>query len=298
MQDELRPYVPEDFVSFWGDTVGEATVAPLDYHRSLSNDFPFEGFVVERIDFRSIAGDQLHGWISYPSGARRLPAFVWIPPYGRESLLPNDYGTRDGFTSLSFNFFGHQAFHQERYTTSRGYFSEGAAAPETWVFRSMFQNAVIATRVLQAQPEADEDRIAAMGMSQGAGISIWLGAWCPIVKAVCADMPFLSAIRQTLRKHVYRYPLKELTDYMEQLPLGEERVFNTVSYFDTMNMATGCQVPTQVSMGLKDPACRPESVQAVFDALPGEKRLQVYDWGHDWHPEMVRTNREWLLQHL
>ncbi|MFX4921939.1 acetylxylan esterase, partial [Acinetobacter baumannii] len=76
----------------------------------------------------------------------------------------------------------------------------------------MFQDATIAARVLQAQIEVDEDSIGAMGMSQGAGMSIWLGAWSPIVKAVCADMPFLAGINKTLTGSVYRYPLKELTD--------------------------------------------------------------------------------------
>jgi hypothetical protein len=26
--------------------------------------------------------------------------------------------------------------------------------------------------------------------------------------------------------------------------------------------------------------------------------MKVYDWGHDWHPEMVETNRDWLLSHI
>lgn len=173
--------------------------------------------------------------------------------------------------SLSFNFHGHDAFHQEEYKVSRGYFAEGAEEPRTWVFRRMIQNAYLAAKVLQAQPEVDEDRIAAAGMSQGGGMSIWLGALCPIVKVVCADMPFLSAIRHTLSKPVHRYPLKELLDFAEGIPLGKERILHTLSYYDTVNMATFCRVPTQVSMGLKDPSVRPECVQATFDALPGPK---------------------------
>ena len=31
---------------------------------------------------------------------------------------------------------------------------------------------------------------------------------------------------------------------------------------------------------------------------PREKNLVEYDWGHDWHPEMVENNRRWLLDHL
>jgi cephalosporin-C deacetylase len=294
---EIGPYLPEDFDDFWARTLAEAQTVGLDYHRSLKNDFDLPGFIVEEISFAGMTGP-VQGWFAYPEGARRCPSFLWVPPYGRESLLPNQYGTRQGFASLSLNFHGLGAFHQEKYAVERGYFAQGADDPETWIFRRMFQDAAIALRVLQAQIEVDEDRIGAMGMSQGAGIAIWLGAHSPIVKAVCADMPFLSAINHTLTKTVYRYPLKEVRDFMESIPLGEARVLNTLSYFDTINQATRCNKPTHVSLGLKDPACRPETVRAVYDALPGKKELTVYDWGHDWHPDMVENNRRWLVENM
>lgn len=290
--------IPEDFEAFWAETVAEGAALPLDYRRSLTPDFDLPGFTVETLDFASVHERRVQGWIAYPPGARRLPGFVWVPPYGRESLLPNAYGTRDGFVSLSLNFHGHGAFHQEKYVPARGYFAEGAESPETWVFRTMFQDAFMACRVLQAQLEADEDRIGAMGMSQGGGISLWLGAWCPVVRAVCADMPFLAQVETSLGQNVYRYPLKELQDFMETIPLGRERVLNTLRYYDTSHVATRCAVPTQLSLGLKDPACRPETVEATYAALPGERHLVTYPGGHDWHPEMVEVNRRWLTQHL
>jgi cephalosporin-C deacetylase-like acetyl esterase len=61
--------------------------------------------------------------------------------------------------------------------------------------------------VLEAQVEVDEERIGAAGMSQGAGMAIWLGTWCSIVKAICADMPFLGATWVSLVRGAYRYPL-------------------------------------------------------------------------------------------
>jgi len=294
----FSPYLPEDFDDFWAETLAIAQAAPLDFSRTFRNEIEHPTHQVETFSFRGIDGQPRHGWIAYPEGARRAPAFLWVPPYGRESKLPDAYGTREGFTSLSFNFHGEPAFHQERYVVARGYFAEGAEEPGTWVLRRMFQDAVIATRVLQALPEADEDRLAAMGMSQGGGIAIWLGAMSPIIRTVVADMPFLGAVRETLLGSVYRYPTKELIDYAESMPLGRERILNTVAYFDTMNVATRCDVAVQVSLGLRDPACKPETVESIYAALPGEKSLVTYDWGHDWHPEMVENNRQWLIKNL
>lgn len=294
----FEPYVPEDFDDFWREVADEVRSAPLDFHRSLEASARLPEHVVEEFDFRGIEGGRLHGWFAYPEGVRRAPAFLWIPPYGRESLLPNRYGTRSGFASLSFNFFGHGAFHQEAYVPSRGYFAEGAEAPETFVLKRMAQDAMIAARVLQAQIEVDEERIGSMGLSQGGGMSIWLGAWLPLVKAVVADMPFLGAMGAALTRNAYRYPMKELVDFGESVPLGAERVLNTLSYFDTMNQATRCHVPTRVTLGEKDPAARPENVEAIYRALAGEKELQRLDVGHDWHPSMIEGGRHWLDRHL
>jgi len=304
---DFVPYLPDDFDDFWHETVSEVANLPVEYKRSWRNDFDSPGFKVETLTFRTVNNRTLNAWLAIPGDPRSeiqdprspSPAFLWTPPYGRESLLPNEYGTRHGFVSLSFNFFGETAFHQEKYRTERGYFSQGAEDPRTWIFRQMFQDAFMAFRTLQAQHEVDENRVGAMGMSQGAGLSIWLGAWCEGVKAVCADMPFLCAIKHTLLEQVHRYPLKEVTDFMHRIPLGEERVINTVSYFDTMNQATRCKVPTHVTAGLKDPAARPKNVHAMYRALAAEKKeLADLEWGHDWHPTMIDTNRNWLLDHL
>lgn len=307
------PYPPDDFDAFWGEAYLEADGAPLDFDLTdivapddISAD-PHGGQThpgvisrdhgIRRLAFRGMAGGRLEGWVAFPE-SDPAPAFLWIAPYGRESLLPNQYGTRPGYVSLSFNFFGHGRFHQEKYVPANGYLTEGVDDPRTWIFRTMFQDCVLATRVLASLPEVDETRLASMGMSQGGGLAIWQGAWNPRIRAVCADMPFLAAMHETLIQSVYRYPLKELLDFMGESAEARARVMRTLSYFDTLNQATRCDKPTQVSFGRKDPAVKPLQVQAVYAALPGEKRLIEYAGGHDWDPGMVANDRDWLFQHL
>jgi cephalosporin-C deacetylase len=306
-----QPNIPAGFDDFWTQNVAEAESAPLDYHIAADPTRPTPsengqtapGLISDRheirtFSFRGIQGETLNGWIAKPLNGAISPGLLWIAPYGRESVLPNQYGTRDGYISLSFNFFGSDAFHQEKYAPSRGYFAQGVLDKETWVFRAMFQNAVIASRMLADLPSVDSTRIGSMGMSQGAGISIWLGAWSERIKAVCADMPFLGAMHETLMQNIYRYPLKELMDFMSTIPNGEAQVMETISYFDTLNQSTRCRKPTLVSVGLKDPAVKPVQARAIYEALPGKKKLVTYDWGHDWHTEMVENNRQWMDENL
>lgn len=295
----VLPQVPEDFDEFWSEIVSEAKAASLDYRRSFFDEGDLPGHTLETLEFRGIHGERLYGWLAVPRAREgRVPGFLWIPPYGRESVLPNQYGTRPGFASISWNFHGLGAYHQESYNPGRGYFAQGVESPETWIFRTMFQNAYLVARILQSMVEIDEDRIAACGMSQGAGIAIWMGAHCPIIRAVCADMPFLAGYWKVLDRQIYRYPLKELADFADSIPLGMERVKYTISYYDTLNQATRCQVPTLVSLGEKDPSVRPASAMSVFEALPGKKQLIRYPGGHDWDPQMVENNLHWLAESL
>jgi cephalosporin-C deacetylase len=288
--------MPAGFDAFWRETTEQAGQAPLDFTREKGNAFDWPGFLIEKYNFRGIDGQTRHGWIATPEDPGPHPAFLWAPPYGRESLLPNAYGTRNGFVSASLNFFGHEAFHQEKYTPGRGYFAEGVLDSHSWVMRSIYQNAVLAARVLREQPEVNAGRVSVMGMSQGGGIAIWLGAGVSWIKAVCADMPFLGGVSQTLGAHVYRYPLKELIDLSESRPEGLERIKATISYFDTLNVATRCHKPVHITLGEKDPAVKPASVEAIFEALPAKKVLKRYPTGHDWFPDMIDNNRNWLLE--
>jgi cephalosporin-C deacetylase len=162
----------------------------------------------------------------------------------------------------------------------------------------MFQDAIIALRILHAQVQVNSDQIGVAGMSQGGGMSIWLGAWCSLVKSVCSDMPFMCGMGDSVLNYAYRYPLKELADFMQEIPIGEERVMNTISYYDTIFQAEYCQVPTHVTVGLKDPSSRVPNVQSMFEALPGKKHLETIDVGHDWHPSMILNTKRWFFQTL
>ena len=289
--------IPDDFDSFWAETRGEAAEVSVGFDRRHTSFQPLDTHTVELLEFHG-KETSLQGWIATPKAVSGpLPGFLWIPAYGRESHLPNEFSTREGLVSMSFNFHGHAAFHKEVYKPERGYFAEGVADPKTWIFRRMAQDSLIAMGVFASQPEVDANRLAVAGLSQGGGMAIWVGANSDMPRKVVADMPFLSNMGETLTQEVYRYPLKELFDYAETLEGGMATILRTVSYFDTAHQATRLTKPTLVSLGLKDPAVRPDSVRKVFESVATEeKQLIEYEIGHDWHVDMITANREFLLQ--
>ena len=289
---------PEDFQQFWDEATAEAMECPLKVSNFRVLPHQASTHEIETFSFAGISGKARHGWLAYPEGARNLPGFLWVPPYGRESKLPDEYGTRTGMVSMSFNFHGEDAFHQEIYRKERGYFADGAEDRHSWIFRSMFQDAIIALRILHAQVQVNSDQIGVAGMSQGGGMSIWLGAWMPLVKSVCAEMPFMCGMGDTVKNYAYRYPVKEIADFMDEIPIGEARVMNTISYYDTIYQAEYCKVPTHITVGTKDPSCRLPNVQAMYDNLTCKKHLEIMEWGHDWHPSMILNTKRWFFQTL
>ncbi|MBX3110773.1 MAG: acetylxylan esterase [Fimbriimonadaceae bacterium] len=290
--------MPADLESFWHETTDEAGSAPLDYSGPFPSGRDTDTHRVEVLTFRGMGGSERHAWVAFPHEAPR-GSFLWVPPYSRWSMKPNEYGTRDGYVSLSPNLLGESAFHDEVYTPARGYFADGAASPATWVFRRLYQDSLLATRVLQALTGFDHRRTGAMGMSQGGGVSVWLGAWSGAVGAVVADMPFLGKINEVMAEdRPFRYPLKELADWRSAAPERPAQLARTLSVYDTAVQAAYCRVPTLVTLGLRDPAVRPFQAEAVYDALSGPKELVRLDWGHDWHPSMVQRNLDWLDRHL
>jgi cephalosporin-C deacetylase len=112
-------------------------------------------------------------------------------------------------------------------------------------------------------------------------------------------MPFLGGIGRILAEdRPFRYPIKELTDWIGGDPERRVVAQETLGHFDTIRLATHCRVPTRMSLGLKDPAVRPWQVEEAFEALPGTRELVRLDWGHDWHPDMISGGRDWLIRHL
>lgn len=294
--DLLRPYVPPGFESFWRETTAQAMAAPLEYELFQQDEVDPPWHTVQTLSFRGIEGETLWGWVAKPKELEKAPGFLWLAPYSRWSMPPNQYGTRKGLASISFNFHGEGSFHREDYSPERGYMAHGIESRETWVFRRMYQDAVILGRIFAELDFVDAQRVAAKGMSQGGGMAIWMGAWVDLIKAVVADEPFLAGVPWILDAKYFRYPLKELTDVTFSSPEMEDRVRDVLSFFDTMNQAAFCEVPTRVTLGLKDPSVRPAQVRAVFETLPGVKDLEEIDWGHDWHPRMIEGAAEFLAK--
>lgn len=291
----LPPYPPDDFNEFWDRMESERSHRSPAWVREHRPDEDIDTHRIERIDFQGDTENPLHGWIALPQGtALPAPAFLWPHAYGLESHVPDAYSCYPGYISMSYNMHGLGAYHHEKYTPEKGYFTKGIEDPDNWIFHAFVRDALRALDILAAQPEVDPSHLYCAGLSQGGGLGIMLSAATDRIRAACADLPFLSSMPWAIKK-AYRYPYKEFADWASRRALGMEAVLGTLAYFDTLNCATRAKCPIQVSYGTRDPACTPNTVMAIYKALPEPKNLLVYeDHGHDWHPTMPLHNAAWF----
>jgi cephalosporin-C deacetylase len=66
--------------------------------------------------------------------------------------------------------------------------------------------------------------------------------------------------------------------YPEQV----ERVFETLSYFDTMNMADRIKCSVLASVAMRDQVCPAKMYFATYNRIQAEKEIRIYPFnGHE-----------------
>lgn len=136
-------------------------------------------------------------------------------------------------------------------------------------YQDWLLDCLIAIRWALNQPGVQAEQLSLFGTSQGGGGALLLASILrEQVRCVCADLPFLTA-----------YPVSGLsgdaygilqTAYQAE---AHNLFWNRLGYVDTVSHAHRLTMPVMLSSGGKDIVCPPETVQFLFDRLPGTKQL-------------------------
>ncbi|BDI31440.1 cephalosporin-C deacetylase [Capsulimonas corticalis] len=304
---------PEDFDEFWRATMAELDRTPIAWKRTPSN-LTAEGYTVETLEFASLGGVAVYGWIAVPEDAERLsaPGFLWLPGYSHGNPPPGPESLYAGIVTLGLNVHGNlpDTAYVHPSTLGRDYIAEGIDTPQTYVFRAIVAHCLRAFEVLALQPEVDPDRVIAGGMSQGGGLALIVAALRRDATWLClADMPWLSDLDRALslidRERYQKFPQLSVPDkrliieqYAEAHPERREEVFRTYRYFDPLSHAGNIACPTQMSAGGRDPSCRPPTIYAVYNEITAEKEM-IYlpTTGHQIVPAMHMAHENWVNSH-
>ncbi|KHK96524.1 acetyl xylan esterase [Microbacterium mangrovi] len=288
---ELREYRPEirepaDFDAFWADTIAGARAAggELQVERV---DSPLRTVDVFDVTFPGFAGDPIKAWLLLPAGAEGpLPAVVEFNGYGGGRGLPSEHlaWASAGYAHLFMDTRGQGSGWGAGGGTpdphgtgpsSPGFMTRGIEHPADYYYRRVFTDAVRAVDAVRTLAQVDAARVAVCGGSQGGGITLAAAALSDGLVAAMPDVPFLCHFERAVG-FTDRFPYQEVVQYLAVHRGAEERVLDTLSYFDGANFAKRATAPALFSVALMDETCPPSTVFAAYNHYAGPSDISVY----------------------
>ncbi|SEB09943.1 acetylxylan esterase [Leifsonia sp. 21MFCrub1.1] len=293
--DELREYRPvvnrpADFTAFWETTIatarafgGEPDFSPVDG--------PLRSVRVFDVRFPGFAGNPIAGWLLLPAGDGPHPAVVVYLGYGAGRGLPHEYlpWVAAGYACFVMDTRGQGAGFGVGGVTpdphgsgpANGMLARGIEDPATYYYRRVYTDAVRAVDAVRQHPDIDPARVSVAGGSQGGGIALAAAGLTEGLGAALIDVPFLCHFERAIGL-TGSDPYSELVRYLAVRRDMTEIAFQTLSYFDGVNLAAGATAPALFSVALLDQICPPSTVFAAYNAYAGEKEIVVYPFnGHE-----------------
>lgn len=299
---------PTDFDAFWSATLAEAATHAVDA-KFEKVDVGLPLVDVFDVTYAGFGGHPIKGWFIRPAGVisgltgvvkylgynggRAFPHehLLW-PATGRAVLVMDTRGQGGGWSR------GETPDPVGSDPSHAGFMTKGIGSRDTYFYRRVFTDAVRAVEAIRTRPEIDGDRIAAVGGSQGGGITLAVAGLVPTIKAAMPDVPFLCDFRRSVGL-TNKDPYSEINRYLAVQRDKPETVFTTLDYFDGVNFSARAKAPALFSVGLMDDICPPSTVYAAFNAYAGSsKAIEQYDFNNHegGGPFQDRRQVEWLAK--
>ncbi len=306
-ESHLYSYLPaitarDDLWEFWDVMRERARSVPLDpilTHRT----YPNRNLDVQDVTFCGYDETRIHALFVHPRAEEsRSPTPCLISFHGFNggrgdvsdfapwlllgvAVLSVDVREQRGET-------GNAALYTSGSATSVA--TKGLLSRDEYYYGAVYMDALKAVDLALTLPGVDPKRLILHGISQGGGIVSALSALDDRHAASLVDVPSNSNIERRMEMKVAAYSgtgaFGGVNEYLRAHPEHVERVFETLSYFDTMNMAERITAPTIAAVGLDDIVCPPECYFATYNRIRGEKQMTIYPFCG--HGDVSRLQRE------
>ena len=190
-----------------------------------------------------------------------------------ENAAAPDVGDIDDMVIFSFNVRGHGNSQDDVPGRPQDYWIRGLDDKQDYYYRGAYMDCLQALEYLMSRREVDPKRVAVWGGSQGGGFSFVTAALDERPSLCVSDIPFLADWVNYFKLTTW----PEMDAWIEAKP---ERTLattlRTLSYFDTLNMASQIRCRVLMRTGLQDNVCPPTTNFAVFNRISGPAEYVVY----------------------
>lgn len=254
------------------------------YH---TKDFQYVKFSVEGMN-------DFYGYWQ-PAWSEPAPLVVHVPGYGSEISLHPEIAA-GGYNVLHISPMG--------YTTPTGIDvskrknDNWPVLPDTVIsgaeegYKLWLLNCVIATKWAMNLPQVLNNRVSFFGTSQGGGGALLLGSLFKDkgVRCIAADVPFLTNFPMAAGRGAYAEAAKGL-DAIKDKAAG----WRALGFIDTLSHAHRLTVPVMLTQGSIDDVCPPETIQSLYEKLPGTRSITyLKGMGHRYTTEFIAMVQAWF----
>lgn len=279
---------PADFDSFWAQTLGQVDRLPLSV-TLRPHELQLDGIEIFDVRFAGFDGHPIAAWLYMPR--RRdapLPGVVEYVGYegGRGHALQGFFWAAAGYAHLVMDARGQGSGWSAGDTgdpagipgpAAGGFLTRGIESRETYYYRRLYVDAVRAVDAMASLPAVDAARLAVIGQSQGGSLALVAGAFRDNLRAVVSLQPGFCDYRRSV-DITDSEPIAEIVRYLAIHRGRADRVFETLSYFDCVNIAKRITASTWMAAGLMDQVCPPSTIFGAFHNLAGPKSMRLWPY--------------------
>ncbi len=309
--DELKKYngsspCPPDMDEYWDRAIAEMKATDPGVELIPSR---FQVPFAECYDlyFTGVRGARIHAKYIRPKNSEtKHPAVLQFHGYTGSSGDWNDklnYAAM-GYSVAALDCRGQGGKSEDtggvKGNTFRGHIIRGLdEGADHLLFRHIFLDTAQLAKIVMEMPEIDENRVGAMGGSQGGALTLACASLEPRIKRLAPVYPFLCDYRRVWEMDLAKDAYEELREYFRHFdPLHEreDEIFMRLGYIDLQNLVKRIRGEVFMNVGLMDTICPPSTQFAAYNKITSVKTMNIYpDYGHEYLPMMGDKTYEFMM---
>jgi cephalosporin-C deacetylase-like acetyl esterase len=303
--DQIKPTVamPADFESFWKTAAEDLAKVPIDAKMSLMPERSSALTDVYQVNFQGLGYSRIYGILCIPRKEGKYPAVLQVPGAGIRPYGPDLDLADKGIIVLTVGIHGIPVTLDPGVYTSlsagalNGYMTFNMDDRDRYYYKRVYTNCIRGNDLIFSLPQFDGSTLAVMGGSQGGALSIVTAGLDKRVKYLAAQYPAICDLTGYTKGRAGGWP--HMLHESRPQWFNNDKVINTLAYYDVVNFAKGVKAEGHYSWGFNDETCPPTSIYAAYNEITAPKQIALYlNTGHFQYPEQRAAIYNWVAEKL